>query len=284
MIMVRKIAVVPTLFTLANGVCGFGAITYAARIPRGTESYDAEMVGWLWMSAWMILAAMIFDAFDGKLARLAKVSSDFGGQLDSICDTISFGVAPAFLLLKLTESDAFPVKPLWVIAVLYVMCVALRLARFNVENRPDEKHHESFRGLPSPAAAGAVASMAIVRHELLVHDSPLNRLLDQLRLDPVMIGHCVDIGLPLATLALAGLMVSRVPYPHVVNQFLSGRRSFSHLVRLVFAVMAVVLVQELALPLVFWGFALGAPLRRAWEMVRHPEAEDDAVSAEEPAV
>jgi CDP-diacylglycerol--serine O-phosphatidyltransferase len=264
----KRIAIVPTLFTLGNGVCGFAAITFAARIPRvisGTSlEFGHQEMAWLWYSAVMILCAMIFDALDGRVARMARWTSDFGAQLDSLCDAISFGVAPAFLLLKLCSdsprlevSDAW-MKGLWMIAALYVMCTIMRLARFNVENDHSPDSHMWFKGLPSPAAAGAIASAAILRHEL--RTDWWEGILSRLSIDPKWLEAAIDLGLPLATVALAILMVSRVPYPHLVNQMLRGRRDFTHVVKLLFAGVTIVLVRELALPVLVWTFALGTPV------------------------
>src|SRR5437870_3858304 len=95
----KKIAVLPTLLTLGNGVCGFIAITFASKIvdPAAVASNEANFA---W-AGWFILFAMVFDMLDGYVARLSKTASDFGGELDSLCDVVSFGVTPAFLLLKL---------------------------------------------------------------------------------------------------------------------------------------------------------------------------------------
>jgi CDP-diacylglycerol--serine O-phosphatidyltransferase len=279
---VKKIAIIPTLFTLGNGVCGFGAITFAARIPRGSDSLDATAIQWLWYSGVLILAAMVFDMLDGRVARLTRWTSDFGGQLDSLCDCISFGVAPAFLLLKLcADSNRYTpnslwIKGLWVIAVLYVVCAAMRLARFNVENDHGAEKHLVFKGLPSPAAAGAIASAALLRHEL--RDPPLDWLLGTIHLEARHVEQALDIGLPLATVALAVLMVSRVPYPHVTNQMLRGRKPFTHLVKIVFAVVAIVLLRELFVPLVFWGFALGSPIALAWRIVAHRQPSQEPLT------
>jgi CDP-diacylglycerol--serine O-phosphatidyltransferase len=272
----KRIAIIPTLFTLGNGVCGFASITFAARIGRSTVGNGIELgppeIEWLWWSALMILAAMVFDMLDGRVARMARWTSDFGAQLDSLCDAISFGVAPAFLLLKLCsdynrlDDNGVWMKALWVIAVLYVMCAIMRLARFNVENEHSPDSHLWFKGLPSPAAAGAVASAAILRHEL--RDDFLSGILGNLAIDPRRIEQALDLGLPLATVALAILMVSHVPYPHLVNQMLRGRRSFAHLIKLVFAVVTVVLIRELAMPLMVWGFALVTPAVVFWNRLR----------------
>src|SRR5262249_4385625 len=115
-------------------------------------------------AGWFILAAMIFDMFDGYVARLSKTASKFGGELDSLCDAISFGVAPAFLLLKMGPGWDRPLFHQFLagVAALYMVCAVLRLARFNVENSTDAASHKRFRGLPSPGAAGCLASLAIL--------------------------------------------------------------------------------------------------------------------------
>ena len=89
-------AVFPTLLTLGNAACGFSAITFAAKVgPDPAGEHD------LFLSAVFIFLAMLFDMLDGSVARWAKQTSEFGAQLDSLCDAISFGVAPAFLMLKI---------------------------------------------------------------------------------------------------------------------------------------------------------------------------------------
>ncbi|MHC4739962.1 MAG: CDP-alcohol phosphatidyltransferase family protein, partial [Planctomycetota bacterium] len=89
----KSITVLPSLITILNGVAGFAAIAFAAK-----ASKDAFA-----MAGYMVLLAMIADVLDGRLARISKSTSSFGGQLDSLCDIISFGVAPAFLMLKVLE-------------------------------------------------------------------------------------------------------------------------------------------------------------------------------------
>jgi CDP-diacylglycerol--serine O-phosphatidyltransferase len=284
----NRIAIIPTLFTLGNGVCGFAALTFAARIPRVTVgtglTFSSQEIEWLWWSAIFILMAMVFDVLDGRVARMARWTSDFGAQLDSLCDAISFGVAPAFLLLKLcSDSDrladsALWMKGLWTIAALYVMCTIMRLARFNVENDHSPDSHMSFKGLPSPAAAGAVASAAILRYELST--DTWTDILSSLAIDPHALEEAIDLGLPLATVALAILMVSHVPYPHLVNQMLRGRRDFPHLVKLLFAGVTIVIVRELALPLLVWTFCLGTPVAVFWNQLRQATAGTAPDSAE----
>ena len=92
---------------------------------------------------------MVFDGLDGYVARLSRTASDFGAQLDSLCDVVTFGVAPGFLLVKMCPDFAFVHKQaVWVIAASFAACAALRLARFNVETS-DEDDHLHFSGLPS---------------------------------------------------------------------------------------------------------------------------------------
>ncbi len=194
---------------------------------------------------------MIFDVLDGYAARLSKSASDFGGQLDSLCDAISFGAAPAFLLLRLGMDwrEQLINQTVAMIAALYMVCAVLRLARFNLENSPDPASHKRFKGLPSPAAAGCVVSLAILR------STPWNGVHAG-----KMIAF-VDVWAPLGTLLAALLMVSRVSYPHITKQILRGRRSFSVLVQVVLALFLIALMPSLACFLLFWGYALSGLLR-----------------------
>jgi CDP-diacylglycerol--serine O-phosphatidyltransferase len=241
----KKVAIIPTLLTLGNAVCGFAAIVFASKIDRAIEGTQIYFV----TSSCLILAAMVFDALDGYAARLSKSASDFGGQLDSLCDAISFGAAPAFLLLRLGQDWEAPLirQTVAIIAGLYMVCAVLRLARFNLENTTDPASHKRFKGLPSPAAAGCLVSLSILRGPL-----PPNLV----EFEPLLRGF-VRAWAPPGTLLVALLMVSRVPYPHLTKQLLRGRRHFSYLVRIVLACALIALLNELALVLLFWGYALG---------------------------
>ncbi|MFO0869592.1 MAG: CDP-diacylglycerol--serine O-phosphatidyltransferase [Pirellulales bacterium] len=247
----RLFGVLPSLLTLGNGACGFGAITLAARNPAEPGSVEH-----LYLAALLIFAAMVFDALDGPLARLSKQTSDFGAQLDSLCDAISFGVAPGFLMLKFC--DVFPARVQWVVAVLYMICAVLRLARFNVStaSNPD---HDSFAGLPSPAAAGMVASLVVIAPGLSRWTSPETS--DWQRSFGEWLQKGSEAGLPIVTFVVACLMVSRIRYPHLFNQLFRGRRSFRHLVNLCFALVAIVAVHELAVPFIIFYYVLSGPAR-----------------------
>ena len=276
---IRTVAVFPTVFTLANLICGFFAIVVAARVERPTSSEPAAAVDKIsfanptrvikqldptndthniMLSGWLIFLAMIFDALDGHVARLARTSTDFGGQLDSLCDLVSFGVAPGFLLVKMCPAFTYSHDKIWLIAAAFAACAALRLARFNVESDEGDDHMH-FQGLPSPAAAASVAGFAILFYELRRADTPLafNEEIDR----------AVQMGLPFYALLVAMLMVSRIPYPHVVNQVLRGQRSFGHVVALVFAFVAIMSIRGYSVPVICTAFVVAPPVKYAIQRV-----------------
>jgi CDP-diacylglycerol--serine O-phosphatidyltransferase len=263
------------MFTLGNLVCGFFAIVVASRVAApDPESHSAALAiasrTDLMLSGWLIFLAMIFDALDGYVARLSRTSTDFGGQLDSLADLVTFGVAPAFLLVKMCPRFAYLHKEaVWVIAASFAACAALRLARFNVENS-EEDDHLTFRGLPSPAAGATIAGFAIMFHALRDPENPLISALWAQRIDVV-----VQTALPYLAVLLALLMVSRIPYPHVVNQIFRGQRSFGHVVAVVFALVAIAVIRGYSVPIICCAFALFGPIRYGWELaVRHRQQED----------
>ena len=140
-------AAFPNFFTLMNLLSGFFAIISISN-------------GDLRAAAWLIVLAAFFDLLDGMMARLAGVSSAFGLELDSLCDVVSFGVAPSFLIYAV-GLDAL--GPIWgaVIASLPALCGAVRLARFNTYTEVGEKK-DYFTGLPIPVQAGAVVAFILV--------------------------------------------------------------------------------------------------------------------------
>lgn len=271
---IRAIAVLPTMFTLGNLVCGFFAIVVASRIiklqaPNSFQDTDSWNV---MVSASLIFLAMIFDALDGYVARLSRATSDFGAQLDSLCDLVTFGVAPAFLLVKMCRNfELAHREEAWIIAAAFVACVALRLARYNVETEEDDQHLD-FSGLPSPAGGGAIASFAFMFYTLRATPPPFTYA--------PQVAAYTETALPFFALLVALLMVSRIRYPHVANQLFRGQRSFAHVVGLVFALVAVIFIRSYAAPLLFVIFVLSGPARLAWrELLRRgaPRTEEDAI-------
>ncbi len=147
--------VLPNLFTVTSIFCGFYAITLCSGEAGPVQLYQAALA---------IFFAMFFDGFDGRVARLTKTQSDFGVQLDSLADVISFGAAPALLVYK------WALSPLGFaglfIAFAFAACGALRLARFNVlaARNPHGGGGSFFVGLPIPLAAGMLVSVIISHH------------------------------------------------------------------------------------------------------------------------
>jgi CDP-diacylglycerol--serine O-phosphatidyltransferase len=215
----------------------------------------------------MIFLGMIADMLDGHVARISKSTSGFGAQLDSLCDVISFGAAPAFLMLKLIEVhfrqfrfdndrlNALYGRAVFLIAIIYAMCAVIRLARFNVENKEDETAHLSFAGLPSPAAAGLIVSMIIFQQDFL----------PKIAKSFGASFHTFEMAafwvLPIITLMAGLLMVTRIPYPHVMNRLLRGKKSFSTFLLVVFTLLLTIWNIQLAMVLGFFIFALYGIIR-----------------------
>jgi CDP-diacylglycerol--serine O-phosphatidyltransferase len=234
----KNITILPSLVTILNGICGFAAIVFA-----GNNEFN--------MACYLILLAMIADMLDGRLARISQNTSSFGGQLDSLCDVISFGVAPAFLMLKVLEfelkleslvftNNSFVQRFIWLAAAAYLSCATIRLARFNVENQEDESAHMSFVGLPTPAAAGVIVSLILFYQEYRGAVSILNVIIYLL---------------PFIALGIAILMVSRIRYPHVLNQYLRGKKTFAQLIKALLLLVFVAFYIQEALVLIFCSFA-----------------------------
>lgn len=254
---VRRIAIVPTLLTLGNAICGFVAI-----IKIGDGAPEDCLV-----AAQLILLAMVFDALDGMMARLARVAGNFGGQLDSLSDVLSFGAAPAYLTVWVGTHASLPEELVYSLACFYLACTAVRLARFNVENSPEGAAHLSFAGLPSPAAAGVLATLTWVSVEPGI---PALRFLQELR--PVA---------PFLLLVLGVLMISRVRYDHVLNRFLRGIHPIVRLLEVLLAVLFLALLREYALCLGFLIYMLSGPVSFVKNRVLRAEAEPEMPVVEE---
>jgi CDP-diacylglycerol--serine O-phosphatidyltransferase len=265
----------PTLLTLGNLYFGFAAIYCCCReaqdLGRGVQVDDvrtlnsdfveAKAPSFLSIGFWMIAAAMLCDAFDGRIARRTGAASKFGEQLDSLADAVSFGVAPALMMAILVRRELSLEWPsdfarhysqlALFFAAFYACCAALRLARFNVETSLDEAAHRGFKGLPSPGAAAGVVTLVFL-HDWL----DITKHWDGIAAVVVWL-------LPLLTLALALLMVSRVPYTHFLSSFLR-RRPLSHVLPILLLVALIVRYTELTLTTAAWIFILSGPIRLMW--------------------
>ncbi len=210
---VRKgVYILPNLLTSGSLFCGFYAIT-------------AVFNGKYLMAAVAILVATLFDVIDGKVARLTRSTTRFGIEYDSLADLISFGVAPAILVLS------WALQPYgrlgWVGASLYLVCGALRLARFNVQVNTVESRY--FRGLPIPAAACFIAATVLFFHRL-GEGSEAKHLF-----------------ILFLVYALAFLMVSNIRYYSFKDLNLLRKKPFSTLVTMVLAIVVVMAEPEIML-------------------------------------
>ena len=280
------VATLPALVTLGNLLAGFGAIYCAMLSLHLTPDVVAErsaqhgtlfqrlLPSHLAIGAYLLFVAMLCDALDGQVARLTRRTSDFGGQLDSLADMVSFSTAPAVLMLCLVMGflDANTEVWLngkifwrltWVAAAVYVSCGALRLARFNVENSHDESAHRYFKGLPTPGAAAGVATLIILHEEVL-------------RVELAGTSQWLVAVLPIATLALGLAMVSRVPYVHFLNVYLRGRRPVSHLAAIIVLVILISLHPQLMMAAMVGGYALSGPIAAGYKSLTRPTGADAA--------
>jgi CDP-diacylglycerol--serine O-phosphatidyltransferase len=215
--MKRGIYILPSIFTSLSLFSGFYSIT-------------AALNGNFIHASWAIIIAGLFDAADGRIARLTRSVSKFGEHYDSLVDMISFGAAPAILIY------IWALQPYgrwgWLATFLYVICVALRLARFNVQTASIEKKY--FQGLPSPPSAVMIAMTVIFLRSLGITE-------------------IVSIVMPLLTCFLALLMVSTLRYHSFKDFDFRKRRPFNVLVALVFLLIILLGEPEIS---IFSGAAI----------------------------
>jgi CDP-diacylglycerol--serine O-phosphatidyltransferase len=260
----RGIAVLPTMFTLANLLCGFASIFFASR-PMPPAN-DPLPFGWspLTMAAVFVFLGLAMDGLDGRIARLTRSFSDLGAQLDSMADMVTFGVAPAFMVVQLIGvrapfvSEMNPTGSVMfdrlavISALIYVACVALRLARYNIESPPaGEADRGLFKGLPSPGAAGTVASL-ILLHQSFLATYPADHLLIR----------AAAVGMVLISLLCALAMVSQFRYVHIMNRYVRGRAPFGTIAKAVIIGLLLIVWLQPTLAAGFVIYALSAPC--AW--------------------
>ncbi len=275
----RSLAFVPTLITLGNLLCGFAAIHFGLRamydfgagfspeqiLPLHKPALERMLPSFLSVGASLVLLGMILDCFDGLIARVTRSTTNFGGQLDSLADVVTFGVAPATLMVafmtKELAGDSIVPSPIsehtlgrltWVSAAVYVAFTAVRLARYNVEHAKADFDHRVFRGLPSPGAASILVAL------ILFQDQPMA---DSLR--PV-----IKYATPFLAMGIAFLMVSRIPYRRFHRAYLLGRQPFGQFL-VVMLVVAVFLAfkAETLLVLVLW-YGLSGPIFYLMRIIR----------------
>ena len=220
----KGIHILPSLFTTGNVFCGF-------------YSFIAALNDQYFLAAWAIVLAIIFDVLDGRIARMTKTTSAFGMQYDSLADVISFGMAPAFLCY------AWVLKPFgrvgWMAAFLYLLCAALRLARFNTTKPDIQSQH--FIGLATPAAAAVIASIIIAFEDLF--------------------GSRVHPGFMVAVVyILAFLMVSNIKYPAFKKFEFRKRVSFTRFPLVVLVLYILATIPKIALFIISFGYTMFGPI------------------------
>ena len=254
-------ALLPTLLTLGNLLAGGAAIFLASRSASVTLPW-----GWtaLTFAAVCIFLGMVFDGLDGRIARLTGTTSDLGEQLDSMADMVTFGVAPAFLAVQLVgietpflsdKGNVYFNRMALIVAGIYVACTALRLARFNIEiDQPAEADHSSFKGLPSPGAAGTVASVILLHQHFLAQLEPNHWLLG-----------FSSVVMVLIMLLAAFAMVSRLRYVHLLNRYFRNRARFGAVTRIVVILLLMLIDLQAAMAAAFVLYALSAPGMWLWQ-------------------
>lgn len=236
----RGVYILPNLFTTGSLFAGFYCIVSTTN-------------GNYLTAAWFILVAGIFDGLDGKVARLTGTTSKFGVEYDSLADLVAFGVAPGLLMYS------WALKPFgklgWLAAFLYVVCCALRLARFNVQIATVES--KRFVGLPTPAAAGMVASCVLIFFELGGS------------------GTIKKASVLVLIYVLAMLMVSNFRYYSFKDPELFRRQPFGVLVVLIFLIIVIVAQPEISLFVLSFTYMASGPVGYLFYLARRPRKGPD---------
>jgi CDP-diacylglycerol--serine O-phosphatidyltransferase len=267
-----RIYFLPNLMTAGNLLCGFAAVIKCiqARLITDGGEYTAlhpnlSSTALYTQAVWLILAAVIFDSLDGRLARMGGRTSLFGAEFDSLADVVSFGVTPAlmvfFLILAPREEYQWFREFGWLIAFGYLLCGAVRLARFNVITNPllhraEAESSKDFIGLPIPAAAGTVASLVLLLLNMAASDRELRQL---------------TLALPLILILVSFLMVSTVRYPSFKQVNWEMKTRFRTFVLAFIGIILVVRLQEVALFFLFAGYIFYGLFTHYQRGVRHAQ-------------
>jgi len=246
----RMMPLIPSLMTTGNLFFGlFSIMTSIQIVEMATNelvSQEALYRKYWWAAAFIGISAFL-DTLDGRLARMIRYESDFGISYDSLCDLVSFGVAPAVLIYTWSLIDSG--KPGLMVVLFYVVCTALRLARFNVQSDSVEKF--KFTGMPSPMAAGVIASPILFFAEI--------------KLDPtdIMMWSYLFV-----TPFVGLLMVSDVPYWKFPRNI---KRPFNALVMLSIIIAAIITNPEVMILLIAYTYALSGFFLYLYRLLKKEE-------------
>ena len=263
-----RIYLLPNLMTAGNLLCGFLALTFIVQVvpdPTGSEGpvFSLTDIEKIKNALWLILGAFVFDALDGRIARLIGKESPFGLQFDSLADIISFGAAPAFLMQRVILHD-FETLGL-VVASVYLLCGALRLARYNcLSVMSDSGNSREFLGFPIPASAAMVASLTMFLVWLDAENLPTSSWRWVLLVVLVF---------------LSVMMVSEVKYPSFKKLDFRSRRPFAKFVGAVVVVACFVFLWKylvpIVLPLIFTSYLVYGFVRPRLSRKLRREIEED---------
>ncbi len=256
-----RIYFLPNLMTAGNLFCGFLAVINCIQARLAETAEDGMYLGatsasHYRLAVYLIFSAAAFDALDGRLARMGGRESLFGAEFDSLADVVSFGVAPAlmmfFFILSPTTGLPFFRKIGWFVGFIYLLCAAMRLARFNVLTNPllhrDAKaSSKDFVGLPVPAAAGTVAALVLFLLRLADTDKSYKSW---------------ALALPFLMLLIALLMMSTVRYPSGKQLDLQTKTRPATLVGLLIAVGLALSFREFSLLVVCLGYIFFGLMRQ----------------------
>ncbi|MBO7434776.1 CDP-diacylglycerol--serine O-phosphatidyltransferase [bacterium] len=260
-----KIHILPNLVTACNLVMGVNAIMLSLSALAANDLSPKRLT----KAAMCVFLGMIFDVFDGFVARLTKTSSRFGMELDSLADLVTFGVAPAVLMyVFVLQGIPDPVKKLAIpCCMVYACCAALRLARFNAQIEDEGK---TFSGIPTPEAAGVIISyLLLISHGYL--DPDANYVLS--------LAH--NFLTPFAMVGLGLLMVATVRFPAPAKQIVWQRHPFVYLVLIVFLLVALLYRPGLVLPFIFVGYLVYGLLQAARRALFPPKQKENEPDSRE---
>ena len=234
----KGIYIVPSLFTCGNMSCGYLSVM---------SSIDGDFT----KAAWLLILAIVCDMMDGRIARLTKTASEFGIQLDSLSDLVSFGVAPSVMMYQLVLNSMGKIG--MAVAVLFVLCSGLRLAKFNVQAK-NGVIHASFVGLPTPASAGLLISF-VLSYELFVVE-PTQSL--TFKTIPLLMKNMPIFfkTMPVVMIILSWLMVSNVPYVSFKKMNLSKPKAFRLLVLIIILIFLMIAFPQNIIFILFSLYAL----------------------------
>jgi CDP-diacylglycerol--serine O-phosphatidyltransferase len=254
-----RVYLLPNIITVGNLFFGFLSIIRCIQAKYAVGEVPSHV--YYTQAVWCIFFSALCDTLDGRVARLSGTETLFGKELDSLADTVSFGVAPAlmvfFVILSPTDSYPFFRKFGWLIGFVYLLCGTVRLARFNIMTSPSVVENQSlspkrvryFVGLPITAAAATIASIVLV----------INRF--ELKEWSLM--------LPVLMLLIAGLMVSRIHYPSFKHFDWNLKTKIRTLLILSIAGATAFHFREITFSVIFLSYVFYGLVRHLQHIVRH---------------